>query len=84
MFGEDEAVAREQQQCRTRGQQSWAKARAGEGCLGPGAEYVSQPQKSKLAEASVFRGSHQPPHRLRFSVFPVITANGGGCPGRRV
>ena len=46
------------------------KGKAGEGCLGPGAECVSQPQKSKLAEASVFRGSHQPPHRLRFSVFP--------------
>lgn len=36
MFGEDEAVAREQQQRRTRGQQSWAKAKAGEGCLGLG------------------------------------------------
>lgn len=36
MFGEDEAVAREQQQRRTRGQQSWAKAKAGESCLGLG------------------------------------------------
>lgn len=58
---------REQQQCQTRAWQPWAKAETGEGRHGPETDCTPQPQRSMLAEASVFRGSHLPAHRLRCS-----------------
>lgn len=48
-------------------------------------EKAATAQRSMLAVASVFRGSHLPPHRLRCSsCFSVTTGNGGGWPGRSV